>query len=124
MWSNLPDSVFRSAASIGILGWMTVALPPAFYAIAVPTGFVFFFWMGEDVHLEIWRRALLAAVAVAVYVTIAIALYAFLEPIGSRQITSRAATWFPCGCCCCYRHTAFDWSRDIARRPCSPPSWS
>jgi hypothetical protein len=86
MWSNLPDSVFRSAASIGILGWMSVALPPVFYAIVIPAAFVFFFWMGEDVHLEVWRRALLAAVAIAIYATIAIALYGFLEPIGSRQI--------------------------------------
>lgn len=87
MWSNLPTNVFRSAASIGILGWMTLALPPVFYAIAIPAGFVFFFWMGEDVHLEFRQRALLAAVAVAVFLTIAIALFAFLEPIGSRQIT-------------------------------------
>jgi hypothetical protein len=87
VWSNLADNMFRSAASIGILGWMTVALPPVFYAIAVSSGFVFFFWMGEDVHLELRQRALMAAVAVAVFLTIAIALYAFLAPIGSRQIT-------------------------------------
>jgi predicted Co/Zn/Cd cation transporter (cation efflux family) len=65
---------------------MDVALPPVFYAIVLSAGFVFFFWMGEDVHLEAWRRALLATVAVAIYVTIAIALYGFLEPIGSRLI--------------------------------------
>jgi uncharacterized membrane protein len=87
VWSNLPNSVFRSAASIGILGWMTVALPPVFYAIVLSAGFVLFLWTGEDVHLEFRQRALLAAVALAVFLTIAIALYAFLEPIGSRQIT-------------------------------------
>ena len=86
MWSNLPDSVFRSVASVGILGWMSVALPPVFYAIVLSAGLVLFFWTGEDVHLEVWRRALLATVAVAVYGTIAILLYGFLEPFGSRQI--------------------------------------
>jgi uncharacterized membrane protein len=87
LWSNLPDNLLRSIASIGILGWMTVALPPVFYAIATSGGLVSFFFLGEDVDLRLRERGLLVAVAVAVFITIAIALYAYLEPIGSRQIT-------------------------------------
>ena len=50
-------------------------------------GFVFF-WLGDDAAWGLRQRALMAAVrAIAVFMTIAVALYAFLAPIGSRQIT-------------------------------------
>lgn len=86
VWAGLPDMVFRSAASVGILGWMTLALPPVFYAIVTSAGFSFFLLLGEDVHLGLRQRALMAVVGVGVAFTIAIALYVFLEPIGSRHI--------------------------------------
>ncbi len=95
VWANLADTMFRAVASIGILGWISLALPPVFYSIALSGGLVLFFWTGEDVHLELWRRVLLAAAAAAVYVMIAIALYAFLEPIGSRQITFQGRYLIP-----------------------------
>jgi len=42
--------------------------------------------MREDVGLQLWRRMLLAATGVAVFLTLAVALYAFLEPAGSKQV--------------------------------------
>jgi uncharacterized membrane protein len=73
--------------SIGILGWFTIALPTASYLLVVLGGLGFFFRMKEDVNLELWRRALLAAAGVAVFLTMAVALYAFLEPAGSQHVS-------------------------------------
>src|SRR6185503_1816732 len=44
----------------------------------VLAGFALFFGMAERVSLRIWQRILMAAVGVATFVTIAVALYVFL----------------------------------------------
>jgi hypothetical protein len=84
---NLQTNLFSwTLESIGVLGWLTVGLPPAFYLLVVVVGLVFFLRMREEVSLQTWRRALLAAVGVAVFLTLAVALYAFLEPSGSDRV--------------------------------------
>ena len=70
--------------SIGVLGWLTISLPPASTSRA-PGGSRVLLRMREGVASAAWRRALLAAVGVAVFVTMAVALYAFLEPTGSDK---------------------------------------
>ena len=86
VWSSLPETVVRSAVSSGILGWMTVALPVVFYPLVMSAGFVFFFWLGDEAHLDLRQRVLMGGVAIAVFMTIAVALYVFLTPSGSGQI--------------------------------------
>ena len=87
LWSNLVNESFRwTLESIGVLGWLAIPLPPAFYLFVVVVGLVFFLRMREEVSLQLWRRALLAAVGVAVFLTLAVALYAFLEPTGSERV--------------------------------------
>ena len=86
--SNLQSTLLDwTLESIGILGWFTIALPTASYLLVALGGLGFFFRMKEDVDLELRRRALLAAVAVAVFLTMAVALYAFLEPAGSEHLS-------------------------------------
>ena len=88
LWSNLQSNLLKwTLESIGVLGWFTIALPPVLYLLVLVGGLGFFIRMTEDVGLELWRRALLAAVGVAAFLTIAVALYAFLEPTGSVQVS-------------------------------------
>jgi uncharacterized membrane protein len=87
LWSNLQNNLLKwTLGSIGVLGWLTIALPPAAYLIVLVGGLGFFSRMREDVGLQLQQRALLAAVGVAVFLTMAVALYAFLEPTGSGQV--------------------------------------
>jgi uncharacterized membrane protein len=72
--------------SIGTLGWLNVWLPFALYVFVVVVGIGLFLRMAEPVVLHRWQRALLAGVGVAVFLTMAVALYAFLEPVGSGGI--------------------------------------
>jgi uncharacterized membrane protein len=87
LWSNLQvNLLYWTLQSIAVLGWLSVALPTVFYLfilVAVP---VFLVPMRAEVGLQLPRRALLAAVGVAVFLTLAVALYAFLEPTGSGNI--------------------------------------
>jgi hypothetical protein len=84
---NLRQDLFTwIQESIGRLGWLRIIMPPAVYATVGLTGLGFFFRMREDVGLQRWQRALLAAVAVAVFTTIAALLYAILTPVGGRGI--------------------------------------
>ena len=79
LWSNLQNNLLAwTLQSIGVLGWFTVALPAALYVFVVLAGFAFFIGMAEKVNLSIWQRILMAAVGVATFVTIAVALYVFL----------------------------------------------
>ena len=87
LWSNLQsDLVALTLQSIGVLGWLSIAMPPALYLFVLVTGLGFVIRMREEVGLQPWRRALLAATGVAVFLTMAVALYVFLEPIGSERI--------------------------------------
>jgi uncharacterized membrane protein len=87
LWSNLQNSLLTwTFESIGALGWLKIAMPPAFYLFVLVAGLVLVVRGGEIVSLQPWRRALLAAVGVAVFLTLAIALYAFLEPTGSGRV--------------------------------------
>ena len=70
--------------SIGVLGWLTVALPTALYLFVLVAGFAFFVGMEEKVGLRVWQRTLLTATGVAVFVTMAIALYVFLPMINGE----------------------------------------
>jgi Predicted membrane protein len=87
LWSNLQNNL-RSwvLESIGVLGWLTITLPPASYFVVLVGGLGFFVRMREEVALRPWERALLAVVGVAVFVTVALALYAFVEPTADGQI--------------------------------------
>jgi uncharacterized membrane protein len=87
LWSNLQNNLLTwILQSIGVLGWFTVALPAALYVFVVLAGFGLFFGMAEKVSLTIWQRTLMAAVGVATFVTIAVALYVFL-PKSDGQIS-------------------------------------
>jgi len=88
VWSNLQNNLLRwTLQSIGALGWLTIVLPLRFYLFVLAAGLVLFIRVrDEEVGLQLWRRALLAAVGVAVFLTLAVALYAFLEPTGSEQV--------------------------------------
>jgi hypothetical protein len=87
LWSNLTTGLLAwTLQSIGVLGWLSFALPPAVYLTVLLVGLGFFVRMREEVRLRPWRRLLLAAVGVAVFLTMAVALYAFLEPMGSDRI--------------------------------------
>ena len=87
LWSNLQNNLLTwTLQSIGVLGWFTVALPAALYVFVVLAGFALFFGMAEKVSLTIWQRILMAAVGVATFVTIALALYVFL-PKSDGQIS-------------------------------------
>jgi hypothetical protein len=87
LWSNVrTDLVAWTLQSIGVLGWLSFALQPTLYLTVLLGGLGFFTRMREAVSLRPWRRVLLAAVGVAVFLTMAVALYAFLEPTGSDRI--------------------------------------
>ena len=88
LWSNLQNNLLTwTFESIGRLGWLTIALPLRFYLFVLVAGLVFLIQTREEeVRLQLWRRALLAAVGVAVFLTLAVALYAFLEPTGSARV--------------------------------------
>jgi len=89
LWSNLQTNLLKwTLESVGVLGWFTIALPPAFYLFVLVAGPMFLIRMREEeVGLQLRWRALLAAVGVAVFLTLAVALYAFLEPTGSGQVS-------------------------------------
>ena len=75
LWSNLQNNLLTwTLQSIGVLGWFTVALPAALYVFILLAGFAFVVGMAEKVSLRIWQRILMAAVGVATFVTIAVAL--------------------------------------------------
>jgi uncharacterized membrane protein len=80
------NGVVWALSSIGALGWLNVRLPVALYLIVIVVGIGFFARMAEPVDLRKWQRALLAGVGVAVFLTMAVALYAFLEPMGSDRV--------------------------------------
>ena len=87
LWSNAQEHLLGWALqSIGVAGWLSLPLSPALYLTALLAGLGFFFRMREDVDLRPWRRALLAAAGLAVFLTMAVALYAFLEPTGSDRV--------------------------------------
>jgi uncharacterized membrane protein len=88
LWSNLRDNLLTWALqSIGVLGWFTVALPPACYVIVLLGGFGFFIRMREEVDLKARQRALLAAAGVAVFLSMSVALFAFLQPTGIVHVS-------------------------------------
>ena len=87
LWVNIQHHLVAwILQSIGAFGWLTVTLPSSLYLFVLVGGLGFFFHMSEAVSLERSRRALLAGVGVAVFLTIAVALYAFLEPAGSGSV--------------------------------------
>ncbi len=87
LWDNLQNGLLDwTLGSIGTLGWLTIALPQTFSLFILVAGLVLFMGMEEETGLQLWRRAVLAGVAVAVFLTLAIALYAFLEPAGSLRV--------------------------------------
>jgi uncharacterized membrane protein len=89
LWSNLQNNLLAwTLESIGVLGWFAVALPPAVYLLVLVAAPVLLIRMrGEEVGLRPWQRALLAAVGISVFLTIALALYVFLAPTGSDQLS-------------------------------------
>jgi len=87
LWSNLQNNLrIWTLESIGVLGWLTITLPPASYFIVLVGGLGFFTRMREEVGLQLPRRALLATVGVAVFLTVVAALYAFVEPTADGQV--------------------------------------
>lgn len=89
LWSSLCNRLFAwTIESIGTLGWITIALPPAFYLFVLVAGPMFLIrTRDEEVGPQLRSRALLAAVGVAVFVTMAVALYAFLPPTASGYLS-------------------------------------
>jgi uncharacterized membrane protein len=89
LWSNLQNNLLLwILESIGVLGWLRIVLPPAFYFVVLVAGPMFLIRtrQDEEVGLQLRSRALLAAVGLAVFVTIAVAIYANLAPIGSGYV--------------------------------------
>ena len=72
--------------SIGVLGWFSVALPAATYLLVIVAFGAFLFRIREEVSLRRSQRAILLLVGVAMFLSMAAALYAFLEPIGSSEV--------------------------------------
>ena len=102
LWDNLQNGLLDwTLGSIGTLGWLTIALPQTFSLFILVAGLVLFMGMEEETGLQLWRRAVLAGVAVAVFLALAIRQRpAFLEPAGSLRCRfSRAATLGPSGSC-------------------------
>jgi uncharacterized membrane protein len=87
LWSNVSSQWPNwTTEGIGALGWLTITLPPVTYIVVLEAVTVSFIFTGEAVDLRPWRRVLLAAVGAAVFLTMAVALYAFLEPTGSDRV--------------------------------------
>jgi uncharacterized membrane protein len=87
LWSSLQNNLLRwTFETIGVLGWFTVALPPALYLFVLVAGFGFYVGMEERVGLQISQRTLLAAAGVATFVTMAVALFVFL-PTSSGEMS-------------------------------------
>jgi uncharacterized membrane protein len=72
--------------SVGALGWIQIFFHKAFYLLVFVAIPVFMLKMRDEVHVRLGQRALLALAGVAVFLTIAAALYVFLEPVGSPQV--------------------------------------
>jgi uncharacterized membrane protein len=86
LWSNLQNHLLKwTLESIGVLGWLTVALPTALYVFVLIAGIAFFFGRQEQVGLLTRQRMLLAAVAAATFVSMAIVLSVYL-PIVNGEI--------------------------------------
>jgi hypothetical protein len=86
-WDNFQNGLLDwTLGTIGTLGWLTISLPQAFSLFVLVAGLVFFMGMEEETGLQLWRRAVLAGVAVVVFLTLAVALYVFLEPAGSPRV--------------------------------------
>jgi len=88
LWSNLQANlVVWTLESIGAMGWLSIVMPTAFYVFVLMAGSAFLIrTRDEEEGLQLRSRALLAGVGVAVFLTMAVALYAFLEPTGSGRV--------------------------------------
>jgi len=88
LWSNVQADLLKwTLESIGVMGWLRIGLPPAFYLFVLAAGPVFLIRTSEEeVSPKLRSRALLAAVGVAEFVTIGVALYAFLPLTGAGAI--------------------------------------
>jgi uncharacterized membrane protein len=91
LWSSLGDHLVAwTLQTIGVLGWFTIGLPAALYLFVILGGVAFYFGMPETVGLQVWQRFLLAAVGLAVFITVAVALYVFLPtPDGEISMQGR-----------------------------------
>ena len=91
LWSNLANGLLGwILESVGILGWLTFALPTALYVFVLFAGFAFFFGSEETVSLRPWQRAILAAAGIAAFVTIGVVLYIVLStPKGEISFQGR-----------------------------------
>lgn len=87
LWANVSHGLLSWAEeSMGVLGWLRIKLPLYLYAFILVAGLGFFFGTKEDVPFPPWRRVLLAVTGLLVFLTIAVAVYAFLEPLGSGRV--------------------------------------
>ena len=85
LWSNLQNHLLKwTLESIGVLGWLTVALPTALYVFVLVAGIAFFFGRDEEVSLQTGQRMLLAAVAVATFVSMAVVLFVYLPVVNGE----------------------------------------
>jgi uncharacterized membrane protein len=90
LWSHLPENLSRGLIQgIGILGWLDIPLPPVFYAFVLAAAAAFFLVLGEEVHLALRRRVLLATVGVLTFLAIMASLYAFLKPSADILLQGR-----------------------------------
>ena len=80
------NSLSWTLQSIGVLGWFSVALPAATYLLVIVAFGGFLFRIREEVSLRRSQRALLLLVGVGTFLSMAAALYAFLEPVGSAEV--------------------------------------
>lgn len=98
LWSNIERyGVGWILSTIGALGWLSIRLSPMFYLIVIVIGSEFFFRMPEAVDLRRSERALLAGTGAAVFLTMAVALYLFLEPMGSDRVFIQGRYLAPVG---------------------------
>ena len=87
LWENVSATMMGWVEqSIGLLGWLQIPLPQTFYLFVLVVGLKFFMGMDEKLTLQTWRRLLLGAVGVAMFLTLAISVYVFLEPVGSARV--------------------------------------
>jgi uncharacterized membrane protein len=86
-WANMKSTLMGWVdESIGLLGWLQIPLPQTFYLGALVVGLTFFMGMDEQLALPAWRRLVLGAVGVGMFLTLSLAVYVILEPIGSTRV--------------------------------------
>jgi uncharacterized membrane protein len=87
LWENMKStSTAWVQQSIGQLGWLSIPFAQTFYLFVLVMGLTLFMGMDEKLTLQPWRRLLIGGVGLTVFLTLAVAVYVFLELPGSGRV--------------------------------------